>query len=70
MIVYVLVLEDRHIDVDVELFKKETEAVERAKEISTDYLHPREEICDGTIFHIRLNCEGDCVSVMTRELEL
>ncbi len=69
VLVYVVMLEDRHTDVDVELFKDKSKAIERAREIAKDYDHPRDKICNGCILYIRLNGEGDSVSVMTRELE-
>ena len=66
MQVFLVILENRHTDVQVEVFSDEAKAVERAKAIVEDYDYepeePDEEI-DGWIFNATLSPEGDAVRV-------
>jgi hypothetical protein len=64
--VFVVILEDRHIDVSVEAFAREVDAIERAREIVAEYDYKPDEVVDlidGWLFHALLSCEGDSVRV-------
>ena len=72
MKVYVVVLEDRHIDIQVEVFKDRGEAIAEAKRQAKDGCRYGEDYkehnYDGWEFHADFSCEGDCVFV--KEVEL
>ena len=72
MNIYIVVLQDRHIDVGVYPFTDLSEAIKKAKDLAVgscnnpdDY---KEEVIDGWEFFAVYSCEGDFVSV--RECEL
>ena len=73
MDVYVVILEDRHLDVDVELFTSRDKAIERAKVLVIEYnRHPediKDVIIDGWEYCCQYSCEGDFVRVIKRGLK-
>ena len=78
MNVYVVIIEDRHADVDAEVFEDDNIAVKRAKALAKDYCRFPEDyeerlndamIKDGWLFHAQYSCEGDHVKVLARELK-
>ncbi len=69
MTVYVIIWEDRHTDVIVEIYAREDAAMDRAHEITESY--PDAEISpppDGWMYHADLTCEGDSVRVERNEV--
>ncbi len=72
MQVFVAIIEDRHTDVDIELFPTAEEAIEYAKEcVQGNARHPEnieEETIQGCLYYCRYSSEGDCVSVVEKEL--
>ena len=81
-LIYVVMIEDRHTDVDVELFVSEEGAIKRARGIFNEYKNEEDEdedigeieldsdaIEDGWIYSAIYSCEGDSVSVRECELD-
>lgn len=68
MTVYLVIHEDRHTDVSVEVFTSQADAVENAEAIASDYDNAVVEPVEGWIYNARLSDEGDYVSV--REVEV
>lgn len=66
-LIYIVVLEDRHIDAQLEAFTDRAKAIARARELAGSYLDPRdllEENTDPTWeVHLTYSCEGDRVWV-------
>jgi hypothetical protein len=67
MKVYLVVLEDRHTDVQIEVFAEQPAALARAAEIVAEYDHTPdeddlEEASEWPYFR-RVSVEGDCVTV-------
>lgn len=65
---YVILIEDRHCDVEVKLHNDKDGAICRARSLAKDYgsRHPEdyEELdLEGYLFYAIYCCEGDCVSV-------
>lgn len=67
---YVILIEDRHCDVEVKLHNDKEGAICRARSLAKDYCrHPEdyeelEELdLEGCLFYAIYCCEGDCVSV-------
>ena len=68
MTVYLLIVEDRHTDVEVRVFATVAAAVASAKELQAEYdYEPDEpdEPIDGWIYHATLSCDGDCLRVQS-----
>ena len=71
MKVYAVIFEDRHCDVDVELFHNAEKAIERAKEFAhKNDRHDQyeEKAIEGYIFYATYSCEGDCATVLERDV--
>jgi hypothetical protein len=73
MKVYVLITEDRHIDVLVDLFKNKDRAIKtaetRAKEYAKAYHSEVEtEKIEGWVYYAKYSLDGDCVRVVERPL--
>lgn len=77
MKVYAVLIEDRHVDVDVELFRDPGDAVERALEVVREYVVDDELFFEppndsmrsaGWIFWYRWSEEGDDVRVQEVDL--
>ncbi len=78
MKVYVVVVNDRHADPEIKLFKDEQKALGYAEQAVQDTArHPedieRDELNDfmkrdGWIYYVRYSCEGDYIVVYEREV--
>jgi hypothetical protein len=73
MTVYLVILEDRHIDVRVEVFAKKVAAIARAEEIAEDYYYYESEEKESAnpkwLFQARLSGEGDFIHVESAEVQ-
>lgn len=73
MRIYVVVVQDRHVDVDMKLFVARDAAIAFARATAKDNCRHAEDYLEtnveGWLFYARYSCEGDCVIVITRELE-
>lgn len=72
MTVWLVILEDRHTDVQVEVYGTRADAIERAIAIVDDYDFQPEEpdvLPDGWEFNATLSCEGDAVRVEKVEVQ-
>ena len=75
MDIYIVILEDRHIDVEVTPFATAAEAIEEAKSqaheagrFAEDY-RENPELCTGNwVFAATYSCEGDSVRVVRKAL--
>jgi hypothetical protein len=66
MKVFLLIVEDRHTDVDVKVFADGAAAMLAAKELVDDYDYEPDEPDDAVpewLFNATLSCEGDCLRV-------
>lgn len=79
MYVFVVITEDRHCDVNVELFYTSTGAINYAKKIANDNVTDSKDVEEGMtklmkergfIYFARYSTEGDCVSVKKKKLNL
>lgn len=71
MDIYLVVLEDRHIDVQIEAYTNRDVAITRAQEIEEDYdLDGVDQYPYlGAEYNKNLSCESDIVYVLKRELK-
>jgi hypothetical protein len=79
--VYIVIIEDRHADTDVEPFSSEELAILRAGELAASYMRDPVEpddieyglneamVRDGWVWYCRYSCEGDSVRVLRREMD-
>lgn len=77
MKLWVVLIEDRHSDVEVEVWLSRDEALERAAELVVEYSRYPEDLSSGDlndamiqsgwIFYMRYSGEGDCVRVVETE---
>ena len=74
--IYVILVEDRHIDPIIECKFDKDEAIELAKAFADDLCRYREDWCesneaykDGQIFSVSYSCEGDHVTVYEKILD-
>ena len=78
MKIYVVLIEDRHADVDIELYADRLEAIKRSTELAKRYSRRSEDIEVrplndamkqlGWIRHISYSCESDYVTVIERDV--
>jgi len=72
MKIYLVIIEDRHTDVDVIPFLDEKMAVDYAKAAALAYCHDpedfEEEDIEGWLYYARYSSEGDCVRVIESEV--
>lgn len=71
MKVYLVIIEDRHEDVWVEVYATAEAALERAREVVEEYDFTPEEPdleIPGWLFNTTLSDEGDCVRVEEAEV--
>jgi hypothetical protein len=71
MKVYLVIIEDRHIDVQVEVYATAEAALERAREVVDEYgFMPEgpEGLLPNWLFNATLSVEGDCVRVEEAEV--
>jgi hypothetical protein len=72
MQVFLVIIEDRHTDVQVEVFAAEASAISRAKAIVAEYDYEPEEpdeAIDGWLFNATLSCEDDCLRVQAADMK-
>jgi hypothetical protein len=75
MTIWITVIEDRHIDVDVRPFSDMPAAIAYARDWTSDERDVSEmELTDamardGWVFYAEYGTEGDCVRVVERELD-
>lgn len=74
MTVYAVMVFERHIDPDVELFTVQADAVARAREIASDYARGPDDIEEsesptGWLYYARWGAESDHVFVIEREIQ-
>lgn len=69
---YLVVIEDRHCDVDVEPFEDKEKAISRAKFLAKKYCRYDEDFeenqYDGYLYYANYSCESDSVSVIERSV--
>jgi hypothetical protein len=79
MVVYCVIIEDRHVDVDVKVWLKKEKAIQGAKNIANEICRFPEDIQeenltdemikDGWVYYCICSCEGDCVRVVKRNIK-
>lgn len=71
MTVYLVILEDRHTDVQAEVFADREGALKRAAEIVDEYGYDTDQDTSGTdwLFDAALSGEGDYVRVEEAEVQ-
>jgi hypothetical protein len=75
MTIWIVIIEDRHIDVDARPFSHLPLAVAAAGEWASDQRDVAEQeitdsmAADGWVFFLEYGTEGDCVRVVERELD-
>lgn len=71
-IVYVIIIEDRHSDVEVEVWSDRGLAIDRARELAKKYCRHEEDYeeqeIDGWEFMAVYSCESDCCRVIKSEV--
>ena len=77
--VYVVILEDRHLDVGVFVFSNKDKAIDWARIEARKCCHHEADYketevtsrmqLDGWVFAADYSCEGDCIRVVEREIE-
>lgn len=76
--VWVVLIEDRHADVDAEVWVSQRDAEARARALAAEYARSPDDIAeielnaamerDGWVLDIRYSCESDAVRVVRREV--
>lgn len=70
MIVYAILIEDRHADTDVEICSEKQVAIDRARSLAKEYSRRNEDYeehaHESWIFNATYSCEGDNVTVYER----
>ena len=73
MNIFIVIIEDRHIDVEVKAFLGPDKAIETARALAKEYCrHPedyKENDIEGYLFNAVYSCEDDSISVQRIELE-
>ena len=74
-IIYIVIVEDRHIDVEAYPFTDKEKAISEAKRIAKENNNSIEDYEEhdygrdfGELFFANYSCEGDCVRVITKKL--
>jgi len=74
---FVVIIQDRHTDVDAEVFNTSEAAIAYAKKSVEQYCRHKEDIEEGLneemirggwVYYCRYSCESDCVYVMKKML--
>lgn len=68
MIIYIVIVEDRHTDTECYPFDSVDAAIAFAKEEAADIGTPVEEAIDGWLYAARCSSEGDYVRVVEKTL--
>lgn len=71
---YVILIQDRHVDTDVEVWLEPSKAIDRARYLVGKYARHPEDIeekpsCEYYLFRINYSCEGDSITVLEREMQ-
>jgi hypothetical protein len=70
--VFVVLIEDRHADVDVEVYTDRDKAIARGRELAKEYCRYEDDYEENTnpawLFNATYSCEGDNITVYEREL--
>jgi hypothetical protein len=75
-IVYVVLVRDRHVDSYIEIYRTKEQAIEAAWNLAREFSRggseedweEYEDIKSPYVFSMGYSCEGDCVSVLEREI--
>jgi hypothetical protein len=71
--VFIVITEDRHTDVEVDVFGDEQSAITHAKKIANEHCRHEEDYeeqkIEGWIFSAIYSCEGDCVRVEKKPIK-
>jgi hypothetical protein len=72
MKVYAAIIEDRHVDTDVEIFTTDSSAIDWARNFAKKYARHQDDYQEVTIpgwlFYARYSVEGDKIHVVEKEL--
>lgn len=72
MKVYLVITQDRHVDVDVEVYDNKDVAIKRGKELAKKYCRNTKDYEESKVadwlFYAIYSCEGDYVSVHEKDL--
>lgn len=76
MEIYIVVVEDRHTDVEVHPFTDKEKAISKAKRVAKEYCRHEEDYKEhdygkdvGWLFYAQYSCESDNVRVVTTTLD-
>ncbi len=77
VVVWAVIVKERHSDIDVEVWSSRESAVARAWEVARDYAREESDIEDVTneamlrqdwVLSLNFSCESDSVEVMKKEI--
>lgn len=73
MDIYVIIINDRHTDIEAMTYADKEEAINKARELAKKYCrHPedyKEHSYDGYLFFVSYSCESDYVAVLKTDLK-
>lgn len=73
--IFVIIVQDRHSDVDVEVWLDRDKAVMRARNLAHEYCRHPEDYSEmqplpaDWVFHATYSCEDDCIWVLRKEVQ-
>jgi hypothetical protein len=71
--VYVIIINDRHADINAEVWSDEAKAKARARQLAKAYARSPADIDEQKIadwvLHLSYSCEGDAITVLRKELQ-
>lgn len=72
MKVYILIINDRHSDIDVEVFSDKEKSITQAKALAKKYCRHEDDyeerkVADW-IFYAQYSCEGNSITVLEKEV--
>ena len=69
---FVVLIEDRHVDINVELFEELDDAISYAKETANEYYQNKEDYREIEIkpwlFYVKFSCEGDNIHIIEKNI--
>lgn len=69
---FVVLIEDRHVDINVELFEELDDAILYAKETANEYCQNKEDYkeikIDTCLFYVEFSCEGDNIHIIEKNI--
>lgn len=73
MKIYVVIVQDRHSDIEIKLFANKEQAIDKARQLAHEYCSHKEDYeedleCRGWVFFVRYSCEGDNIRVIEKTL--